>query len=210
MEWFIVWIGLAIATSVSASNKGRSGLGWFIIGFITGPIGLIISLVLSKDEKAIELDSLYKGTHKKCPYCAEMVKKEAVVCKHCNREIIDSREELPAADAIRSGEDTYPLQVVGESFYQTTLNSLCGGKNEDGHNKKVTARVVADFKNIHDNNAYKIEIDGHTVGYLARDKAKELKTLIGDRVLKCPAIITGGWKRNKDEGDYGIRLDIVW
>jgi hypothetical protein len=27
-----------------------------------------------------------KGYTKKCPYCAEIIKEDAIVCKHCDRE----------------------------------------------------------------------------------------------------------------------------
>lgn len=50
---------------------------------ILGPIGLIWVLVTAKDTSALEAQSLSTGKHKKCPFCAEVIKKEASVCKHC-------------------------------------------------------------------------------------------------------------------------------
>lgn len=38
---FIIWLLCAITTAVIASSKGRSGFGWFIIGFLGGFFGLI-------------------------------------------------------------------------------------------------------------------------------------------------------------------------
>ena len=207
---FIIWISIAIATAIVASNKGRGGLTWFLIGFVTGPVGLLISLVIKKDEKTMELDTILSGTRIKCPFCAEIIKSEAVVCRFCNRDLQATNNNDYCDVAVKSGEGSYPTEVVGESFYQKTLNSLCGGKIEEGHNKKVSARVLPDFKNKYDSNAYKVEIDGHMIGHLSRDAAKELKALVGNKTLKCPAIITGGWKRKNDEGNYGVKLDITW
>lgn len=79
MEFFILWIGCGIAAAVVAGNKGRNAAGWFILGFFFGPIALIVALVLSKAGPA--------NDERKCPFCAEFIKSEAKVCKHCGRDI---------------------------------------------------------------------------------------------------------------------------
>lgn len=69
--------------SMIAEGKNRSQVGWFLIGFFFSLFGVILALVVGDSE----------GGHtsgreeKKCPHCAELVKLEAAVCKHCDREI---------------------------------------------------------------------------------------------------------------------------
>lgn len=75
-----------IGGSIS-SSKGRSYGEGFALGFLLGIIGLIIVAVLPKNDTALEESKLTDGTSKKCPYCAEIVKREAVVCKHCGRDL---------------------------------------------------------------------------------------------------------------------------
>ena len=41
MEFVLLWIICGIASGVIASAKGRSGLGWALVGFFLGPIGLL-------------------------------------------------------------------------------------------------------------------------------------------------------------------------
>ena len=80
---FIVWVCFGIAGAVVASNKGRSGCGWMILVLLLGPVGLLLAFVMPKNELEVERNALEKGQIKKCPACAELVKYDAKICKHC-------------------------------------------------------------------------------------------------------------------------------
>ena len=74
MMWFLPWIFLSILVGVFAFSRQRNGLGWFFLSVVISPlIAFIIILVLGPAA----------STLKKCPKCAEQVKKEAVVCRFC-------------------------------------------------------------------------------------------------------------------------------
>lgn len=109
MELLFIWLLFGIITAVVASNKGRSGFGWFLIGVLFGPFGLILALVISKDVDAIEKADLRSGKLKKCHHCAELVKREAVKCRHCG-EAIDSDTAPYLSQADRA------LKEAGKKF----------------------------------------------------------------------------------------------
>lgn len=43
----VVWCLFGMGAAIVATNKRRSGCGWFIIGFLLGPIGFIFALFAS-------------------------------------------------------------------------------------------------------------------------------------------------------------------
>jgi len=74
MEILIIWLLFGIVSAVVASNKGRSGCGWFALGVILGPFGFILALVVPKNQEVVEKEAIQSGSMKKCPYCAELIK----------------------------------------------------------------------------------------------------------------------------------------
>ena len=106
MGYVILWILLGVLSAIVATNKGRSGCAWFVIGALLGPLGFLIALVLPKDDAQVERDAIGNGVMKKCPYCAELVKKEAIICRYCNKEFTAPITEEAICDGvvIKSGD----------------------------------------------------------------------------------------------------------
>ena len=91
--WFIFYVGLCTIfghfSGKIASSKGRDYSNYFWLGFLLGLIGLlIVALMGDQNPKKVRLvqEDLIED-QKKCKYCAEYVKKDAIFCKHCKNSI---------------------------------------------------------------------------------------------------------------------------
>lgn len=88
-----------VAAGVVSSSKGGSGFLGFVLGFLLGPFGLIISFFIGS-EAGKETRSVAYGNAKKCPMCAELVKREARICRFCGHNFVSPEDaSLSAAEA---------------------------------------------------------------------------------------------------------------
>ena len=72
----LFWLILgALIGAAAAQKKGFSMAGGVLVGALLGPLAILMFAASSG------------ATTKKCPYCAEFIKKEAAVCKHCHKEL---------------------------------------------------------------------------------------------------------------------------
>jgi len=84
--YLIACFVFAFFTGGIAESKGRSTLGWFILGFLF-PILAMIAVGLMPNLKNLP-DKPTPKTHVKCPDCKELVLRDARKCKHCGTALI--------------------------------------------------------------------------------------------------------------------------
>jgi hypothetical protein len=115
-----------------------------------------------------------------------------------------------ARNGVIVGDGKFAFPIVGESHYQSELETICGGRSEEGAREKHAALLSPEPTNPYDKNAVCAKIQAVIVGYLSRDVAPEfLSALIssGYGEAAAEAIIVGGWRTDTDEGYFGVRLN---
>jgi hypothetical protein len=127
-------------------------------------------------------------------------------------EWVDRR---PATAGWLDGNGSFALEVVGEANYQRNLERVCGGRTRECQDRIMTAVLVLEDDNPYDFKAVCVTIDGWTVGYLSRDKARVFRARVRREGIRgyefpCKANVRGGWDRGDgDRGYFGVWLDVV-
>lgn len=74
MEWFFFWVGVNFLIGYAIGRQKNLVAESVLLSVLLGPIGWILS-------------GLLRGKLRRCPFCAEDVKAEAVLCKHCGKQL---------------------------------------------------------------------------------------------------------------------------
>jgi hypothetical protein len=130
------------------------------------------------------------------------------------RKLFDKEEAIPTAIANLPGPGEYSFDIVGESYYQDVLESICGDRSRQSQSKIVEATLVHEDNNPNDNQAIRVSIQGKTVGYLSRKDAREYRKKLKEAgypgiTATCSAMIVGGWINGQGlQAHFGVRLDL--
>ena len=116
IHWVILFLVTCVLVSLIATKKGRSGMTLFAcivlaplpliiavsyalganmeakgpamlaVSFLCPVVGFFWAIMTPNKDEMVVLRGEYGGL-RKCPFCAESVRKEAVKCKHCGSEL---------------------------------------------------------------------------------------------------------------------------
>lgn len=106
MEILIGAVLIGLIPAAIAQKKGYNFFMWWLFGAALFIVALPVSLIMSPDPKAMEERKKGEG-YRKCPKCAEWIKEEAIVCKHCGYNASSSNSVGAYEDEIRQLYEDY-------------------------------------------------------------------------------------------------------
>lgn len=121
--YFFMFFDTSVAVSAGEFSGRVNNIGLMsdrqnglIASLVSATVGTLI-LVFAPTE---DISSSAAGK-KKCPFCAEMIQAEAILCRFCNREIDPSKVSVGAS-----------RQGLFKASALSTWNCACGKSNDEG------------------------------------------------------------------------------
>lgn len=100
----VLWIVCAVAGALLAQERTGEAAGGFLLGFLLGPIGLLI--ILARKPTAVPPvapPTASMARMRRCPDCAELIQPTARICRFCRAEV------APGSTGAKSSSGPKPI-----------------------------------------------------------------------------------------------------
>lgn len=113
MGWIVLFLAIAVIVYfipnwIACARKHHNAnaifvtnllLGWTALGWV---IALVWSLTAVKNETSENAEN--RSESKQCPFCAELIKVEAIICKHCGKKIPKPKNRPSAINSLNDND----------------------------------------------------------------------------------------------------------
>jgi hypothetical protein len=80
--WLLTCLISLVLASLILGWKNRRSVWWvYLLAIVLGPVGVWAAASLKAAPSTVA------AQYKRCPFCASRIRREAIVCGHCGRDI---------------------------------------------------------------------------------------------------------------------------
>lgn len=119
--WLRTIVGALICgalTALVADKKGKDPFTWFVYGTVLFILAFPAILIMKPDEKVLEKRAVEEGDKRICPFCAELIKREAKICRFCNKELPPLSQPQQEDLSVNEDETNIPGKAQPSSCYR--------------------------------------------------------------------------------------------
>jgi len=122
--FIFVWVLLSVFFGKWNESRGNSFWSIFFISLLLSPLlGGLCVLLNPPDKQGVEEKILLSGEMKKCPACAELIKLEAIKCKHCGEMF-----EAVGNHGVKINQNKICLKCHTVNHFSNSYCENCGGE----------------------------------------------------------------------------------
>jgi len=140
MEYVALWLIFGLVAGLVASNRGNAFSSGCLWGVFLGPLGLVIVALQTPDATDVERRQVVSGHSRKCPFCAELIKPEARVCRYCGRDVQPVRQTETLA--------AYCRQYLRENRLAGSEKQLRRNLVRDGWNPQIVDEAITEATTV--------------------------------------------------------------
>lgn len=191
MELVFIWVAFGVVTAIAASQRGRSAVGWFLLGILFSFFALIVVLILPRVET--------KQAAPVAPSAQPFPRAQPLPVP----PRVDGREPVRL-----QSPGMFDIEVAGTGQHQGALLELVGSLPNGQSQWRGRALLRHDVKAPAHLNSVVVLIEGSVVGLLPRVvSARYSADMIEQGASRQDALVAAK-TFTTPSGEYGVKLDI--